>query len=156
MLDTLTQETLNLITSKDVSELTSEDAGFLRARRDYLSDQEKSKFAVILKGEVVTTSISDDPTQPKLDRKALMHEAKEMGLQLSRDMTAAQVKALIDNANFEKEEQEEAARDAETKRLAEEAAAQKEAAESQSHKGNPDDMDATGKVTQTDPAYKQD
>jgi len=41
-------EILKRITEKEVRELSPDEIVFLKARRDYLSDEEKKKFAEIL------------------------------------------------------------------------------------------------------------
>lgn len=109
MLDKDSQKLFDELVTKGVHELTAEDIGFLRARRDYLSDQDRQKFASVL--EVKKELPPQQPTSQGSDlkRPALMKEAKAMGLKFDKDVTAPQLRAMIDNANFEKEALEEEA-----------------------------------------------
>lgn len=47
-MDNRTQEIFDQITSKDLSELNSNDIKFIKARRTYLSNEQKEKFSSIL------------------------------------------------------------------------------------------------------------
>lgn len=108
MLDKETQKLFNELVIKGVHELTVEDIGFLRARRDYLSDQDRQKFASVLE---VKKEVIKAPVAPASDlkRPALMKEAKKLGIKFEKDVTAPQLRAMIDNAKFEKEALEEEA-----------------------------------------------
>ena len=137
MMDALSQERLNEILTKDVSELSAEDRGFLRARRDYLNAEEAHKYESVLSGSSQSASDEDDDNSPKLDRNALLAEAKELGIKGANRMKTEQVKAMVDNARFEAEAEAErkAAEEAEAKAKADAEAAEAEA-NKEGHKGN--------------------
>lgn len=127
-MDTQSAKLFSELIVKDVSSLLPDEAAFLRARRDYMSDQERERFASILeapKKEAPAASGSKaDDKEPKLDRRALWKEAKGMGIALTQDMTAPQIKALIDQAKFDQEaaKEEAEAKAAERKALEDRAA----------------------------------
>lgn len=136
-MDALSQERLNEILTKDVSELSAEDRGFLRARRDYLNSEEVSKYESVLSGDSQSSSDESSDNSVKLDRNALLAEAKELGIKGANRMKIEQVKAMVDNARFEAEAEAErkAAEEAEAKAKADAEAAEAEA-NKEGHKGN--------------------
>ena len=50
-MDVKSQEILEGILAKDKSSLNDEEVRFLRARRDYLNDEQRKRFAEILDGD---------------------------------------------------------------------------------------------------------
>ena len=144
MMDRLSQERFEKLVTMAPHEVVGDDAAFLRARRTYMNDQEREKFASVLK-EIPVVASSDSEPEVKLDRKAMMAEFKQLGLKFNVKLTSAQMKAMIDQAKFDKAaeaEQAEAKRieeEAEAKKLEDEAkAAEEEKAELErkGHKGN--------------------
>lgn len=109
MLDEQSQKTLDQILAKHDYELSDMEKAILRARRDYLSDQDRSRFANILEEKQDEAPVVVNAGQVPLKRPALMKEAKKLGLKVDTSFTAPQLKAMIDNYHFEKEAEDEEA-----------------------------------------------
>ena len=106
MMDEQSQKLFDQIIAKNAYELSEIEQGILRARRDYLSDQDRKKFADVL--EVKKVVVDSKPSAgPDLKRPALMKEAKKLGIKFEKDVTTPQLRAMIDNAKFEAEALEE-------------------------------------------------
>lgn len=137
-MDKLSEEMLAKICAKDVHELTKEDKAFLRARRSYLSYDQERKFKEAL-DEKPEAEVEEAPAE-KLNRPALMKEAKAMGLTVTKEMTAPQIKGMITDRKLELEAEQEEAELAEQERLEAQAKAEEEAkANKPGHKGAGDD-----------------
>jgi hypothetical protein len=73
-LDFETQAYLDTLTSKTPNSLTDYQAGFLKARRDYLTPEQQEKFKDILSGSTINN----------LNYKELQTMAKARGLRYTR------------------------------------------------------------------------
>lgn len=71
------QDILDRVVKKDIVELTPFDIAFLRARRMYLTAEDKEKFKDVLKGKNKKES---EPQTNQKTYKELQKEAKELGL----------------------------------------------------------------------------
>lgn len=103
-LDQRTQDRFNVILSKAIINLSSEDIAFLRARRMYLTEAEEEKYAEILSMEKVQAPEDDnshtDELQKDLDKMnldELREKAKEVGIILIDGKTKRELKELIAN-----------------------------------------------------------
>lgn len=137
MMDELSQKMFNEIVAKDPHELNKEERLFLRARRSYLRGYDKEKFQELVDSKEPEEVQAEEGE--KLDRSALKKEAKSLGITVTSELTTPQIKAMIDNARFDKEEAEDARREKEeADRLAAENANKldEEKATKNGHKGN--------------------
>lgn len=132
-MDPVSQERFEKLVNGPVRGMSVDDQMFLRARRDYMSVEELAKF-----GEIVAVDIKVPTSAPvessKLDRRSLMKEAAALGIKFPITVTAPQLKALIDNAKFDAEAQNEARE--ENHPGVEEAEVVKEEPAKDGHKGN--------------------
>ena len=121
-MDKKSQEFFDSIIAKDPLTLTAEEAGFLFARRSYLTDEQREIYKLVLVSPVVRDSVdqSFEAVEQKKTRPELMAMAKSMGLPINRNMTGPQLQALIDDANAVREFE------LEDKQIAEEEAAKVE------------------------------
>lgn len=81
------QEKLNEILVQDAEALNSEDAGFLKARRDYLNSSEKERFSIVLNESVADGGDEvGDPSTPievplaRMNKGQLLAKAAELGI----------------------------------------------------------------------------
>lgn len=72
------QEILNNITKKDIVELTAFDIAFLKARRDYLSDEDREKYDVVLGDKKDKKEKKSSEPDGELD--SLRNHAKSLGI----------------------------------------------------------------------------
>ena len=107
MMDAESQKIFNKLVSGSVEDLSENDKAILRARQDYLSDQDRKKFASVLEAPVVEAK--PVVKAKSLDRKDLEKAAKKLGVKFDDEITDPQLRGLIDNAKFEKEAAKEEA-----------------------------------------------
>lgn len=72
------QEILNTITKKDVIELTAFDIAFLRARRDYLSEEDREKYESVLSHKAENKAKTEVKVNGELE--SLQNHAKSIGI----------------------------------------------------------------------------
>lgn len=123
MMDAESQKIFNKLVSGSVEDLSENDKAILRARQDYLSDQDRKKFASVLEAPVV--EVKPVVKAKSLDRKDLEKAAKKLGVKFDDEITDPQLRGLIDNAKFEKEAAKEEAEAAAKIRKSLEATAKK-------------------------------
>lgn len=138
-MDQTSRELFEKLVKMNPQTLTADECGFLRARRMYMNDQELKEFADMLESDAVGEVAGKK--EVKLNNNDLRKEAKALGLKIPQGTKIEQVKAMVDQAKFDKEAADEEAAQAETDRLDKEKAdfeaaqAEKEA-KKEAHKGN--------------------
>lgn len=89
------------LVSKDPHQLNSSQRAFLKARRDYMSEEELKKFAEVLELEVEEVSLMD------LKRADLDEMAEGLGLEPSEFKNKKQIVKAIEEAQAEDQGSEE-------------------------------------------------
>lgn len=70
-MDNQSRAKLEEILQKEPAALSADDGAFLRARRDYLSDEHKITYSEILGGDsVVVTEAKEEEEKPKRTKKS--------------------------------------------------------------------------------------
>lgn len=62
-MDTESQKKLNEIAAMDINSMTEADAAFLRARSAYLSEDQRVRFAEVLRGVTVEDAVAQQPAE---------------------------------------------------------------------------------------------
>ena len=116
-MDKESQKRFTSIVSLDVQGLSDDDILFLRARSSYLTPSQRRKFDSVLYDEPSEKQpgklaeplkkSNDTPESRPRTRKQLWKKAKEMGIELKRDYTAAQIQALITQKQMDDEAEKE-------------------------------------------------
>ena len=63
-MDPESQKRLTAILATDLAAITEADAAFLRARSAYLNEEQKAKFAEVLRGVAVEEAAAEQPADP--------------------------------------------------------------------------------------------
>lgn len=104
-MDQLSKETLDIILSKDKDTLSSEELGFLMARRSYLNDEQRSRYADLIKkhekGELISSN--EDTDLGSMTLKELKAVAKAEGVDIKGLKTESEIIDAINEARGEEE-----------------------------------------------------
>lgn len=78
-LDTKTQEFFNKVLNKDVNTLNEDDCAFLKARQDYLTEEELEKYSFIFeeKEEVIDDVTTEQPIEIKEEKVKKVRKPKK-------------------------------------------------------------------------------
>jgi len=74
------QQMFDTIVAKSVLDLTPAEADFLKARRDYLTSDQKEKFAEVLEGKVAEVKDEGKTQEPEIKLKDLKVRGEAVGL----------------------------------------------------------------------------
>jgi hypothetical protein len=98
-MDTKSQELFDKIISMDQETLTDEQKGFLMARRDYMNDEQRKRYADMIelheKGELFTVPLE------KMSVAQLKAEAKKRKVSITGLKTAEEILSAIEEAEQE-------------------------------------------------------
>lgn len=96
-MDPKTEAYLASLVTKEVVELNDYQKSFLRARRDYLTDEQKEKFAEVL---------GDKPVkEDKLaEYKGLTKQAKELGIAIPKGTKLDALRTMVAEAQSQKDQ----------------------------------------------------
>lgn len=91
------EKMLEKILEKDLSMLTSQDKGFLKARRDYLSKKQKATYAELLSEKEVDNT-PKEPEEPEMGYQEMIARGKELGLEVKIGMKKDIILQMIKEA----------------------------------------------------------
>lgn len=96
-MDQITKETLETILAKDKDALSEEERQFLMARRSYLNDEQRERYADMIEAHEAGIGEEEVPLE-EMNLKQLKAEAKKRGVDIKGLKTEEEILEAIQSA----------------------------------------------------------
>lgn len=97
-MDTKSQELFDKIISMDQAMLTEDQIGFLMARRGYMNDEQRKRYADMIEEHENKPETAEEKPIADMSVKALNAKAKELNIKGAKDMEKDELVAAIEKA----------------------------------------------------------